>query len=211
LYEGCCWSEVPGRGLLITGGGRHVARIDTLREFAVTEEPPMLTARKYHFAVYHAQHVYVLGGYGPLADCERYVCAERRWETLPPLPQACSCMSGVVMEESLYCLGGTLDGSAILDLIQKLSLEGLTWELLALRLPEESSGIPCFKLRTQVYFILGATLYSFKANPLQIQTVMAHTGYINSWRGPSHYSKGILYCSFHLGKVTRVEIGSLAS
>jgi hypothetical protein len=36
---GCCWSEVPGGSLFITGGGypivRKVVRIDTRREFAV--------------------------------------------------------------------------------------------------------------------------------------------------------------------------------
>jgi hypothetical protein len=209
LCMGCCWSEVPGGGLLITGDRTRVTRIDTLREFAVTEAPPMITARMYHFAVYHAQHVYVLGGYGPLANCERYVCEERRWEPLPPLPQACSSMCGVVVEESLYSLGGTLDGSVILDLIQKLSLERLTWEVLQLRLPVKSSGIPCFKLSTQVYFVLDTTLYSFEANPLRIQAVKGVTGHIKSWRGPSYYSKGTLYCSFHRGKVIRVEIGSL--
>jgi hypothetical protein len=39
LLYGCCWSEVPGGSLLITGGGspqvREVVRIDTRREFAV--------------------------------------------------------------------------------------------------------------------------------------------------------------------------------
>jgi hypothetical protein len=51
---GCCWSEVAGGSLVITGGGfpvavREVVRIDTCREFAVTTvllcshlEDPML-------------------------------------------------------------------------------------------------------------------------------------------------------------------------
>jgi hypothetical protein len=93
---GCCWSEVPGGSLLITGGGlsvvREVVRIDTRREFAVCHCPPMLTPRMTHAAVYHTKHLYILGGWSKrsLSKCERYVCAENRWESLPPLPRACS-------------------------------------------------------------------------------------------------------------------------
>jgi hypothetical protein len=65
----CCWSEVPGGSLLITGGGnpavREVVRIDTRREFAVAHYPPMLTPRARHTAVYHTQHLYILGGWDP--------------------------------------------------------------------------------------------------------------------------------------------------
>jgi hypothetical protein len=135
----CCWSEVPGGSLLITGGGypavREVVRIDTRREFAVSHCPPMLTPRGKHAAVYHTPHFYILGGVGTgdLRECERYVCAENRWEALPPLPRACCNTSGVVIEDSLYALGGFVESS--LDLVQKLSLGSLTWELMQLRLP----------------------------------------------------------------------------
>jgi hypothetical protein len=53
----CCWSEVHGASLLITGGMnrdpsavRKVVRIETPREFAVTHCPPMLTPRREHAA-----------------------------------------------------------------------------------------------------------------------------------------------------------------
>jgi hypothetical protein len=112
---GCCWSEVPGGSLLITGGGyptvgREVVRIDTRREFAVSHCLPMLTHRKSHAAVYHTPHLYILGGwnYRYLSECERYVCAENRWEALPPLHRTCYSTSGVVVESSLYVLGGML-------------------------------------------------------------------------------------------------------
>jgi hypothetical protein len=65
----------------------------------------MLTPRRVHAAVYHAPHLYILGGKnfnGRLRECERYVCAENRWEALLPLPRACSKTSGVVVESSLY-------------------------------------------------------------------------------------------------------------
>jgi hypothetical protein len=83
--EGCCWSEVPGVSLIITGGGwpalREVMRIDTRREFAVANCAPMLTPRSWHAAVYHTPYVYILGGWNGssyLSECERYACAENR-------------------------------------------------------------------------------------------------------------------------------------
>jgi hypothetical protein len=67
--EGCCWSEVPGGSLIITGGrnrghsaDKEVVRIDTRREFAVSHCPPMLTHREFHASVYHTPHLYILGG-----------------------------------------------------------------------------------------------------------------------------------------------------
>jgi hypothetical protein len=90
------WSELPGGSLLITGGFEgyisalsEVLKIDTLRDWAVSSLPPMTAARSCHAAVYHSQFLYVLGGviFGRyLSECERYVCAESRWEVLPALP-----------------------------------------------------------------------------------------------------------------------------
>jgi hypothetical protein len=153
---------VPGGSLLITGGGskaaREVMRIDIRREFAVSRCPPMLTPRKDHVAVYHSQHLYVLGGWssGVSRKCERYVCEETRWEALPPLPRACISASGLVVESSLYALGGS-DG-LVLDLVQKLSLESFTWELMQFRLPHAGFAIPCFNLNdTEVYLVVNHT------------------------------------------------------
>jgi hypothetical protein len=157
---GCCWSEVPGGSLLITGGGyppvREVVRIDTRREFAVSHCPPMFTPRYLHAAVYHTPHLYILGGSNDsyLSECERYVCAENQWEALPPLPRACSLTSGVVLENSLYALGGSSSFSW-LNLVQKLSLESLTWEFIKFRLPITGSVSPVSRLET-----LKCTLWS---------------------------------------------------
>jgi hypothetical protein len=110
----CCWSEVPAAKLLITGGGfpplREVVRIDTRREFAVSDCAPMLTPRTCHALVYHTPHLNILGGCRllNLSECERYVCAENRWEALPHLPRACYGASEVVVENSLYALGGMM-------------------------------------------------------------------------------------------------------
>jgi hypothetical protein len=216
---GCCWSEVPGGSLLITGGQisrspisvREVVRIDTRREYAVAHGPPMLTARHGHAAVYHTPHLYILGGENGrcVRECERYVCAENRWEALRPLPKACMQSSGVVVERNLYALGG-YDGS-YLDLIQKLSLESLTWKRMQFRLPFAYDGIPCFKLRdTEVYLVAKGTLCSFSA--FEVRPIKTLTeGDFNSWCGTSYYHRGTLYCSNCYGGVRSLELGSLSN
>jgi hypothetical protein len=87
--------------------------------------------------VYHSQYLYVVGGhsgYNLLSECERYVCAESQWEVRAALPVACEALSAVVLDSSLYALGGYADDIA-LDTVQRLSLERLTWELMQLKLP----------------------------------------------------------------------------
>jgi hypothetical protein len=212
--EGCCWSEVPGGSLLITGGYPEVSevvRIDTRREFAVSHCAPMFTPRRHHAAVYHTPHLYILGGWndGNLSECERYVCAENQWEALPPLPRACNNTSGIVVENSLYALGGC-EGSTFLDLVQKLSLESLTWELMQFRLPLACRLIPCFKLRnTEVYLVVNQTLCSFTG--FEVRSLKTLTKGILSMFGASYYHRGTLYCSSCYGGVASLEIGSLSS
>jgi hypothetical protein len=213
----CCWSEVPGESLLIIGGWHggyafeEVVRIDTRREFAVSHCPPMLTPRSLHAAVYHTPHLYIFGGFdiSCLSECERYVCEENRWEALPSLPRACRGTSAVVVENSLYALGGN-DGLLEIDLVQKLSLESLTWELMQIRLPFVGEGIPCFKLSvTEVYLVVNNTLCSFSA--LEVRPLKTLTEGIQSWFGASYYHRGTLYCSYHEGGVRSLEIGSLSN
>jgi hypothetical protein len=216
FQTGCCWSEVPGGSLLITSFGYsaqvgEVVRIDTGREFAVSHCPPMLTSRAYHATLYHTQHLYVLGGHTgkrTLRECERYVLAEDRWEALSALPRACSHTSGVVVERSLYALGGRQD-ERDLDLVQKLSLESLTWELMQFRLPFAGRAIPCFKLSDSVYLIVKKTLCSF--TDLQVLPLKTLTDEIESWYGGSYYHRGTLYCSYHQGAVRSYDIGSLSN
>jgi hypothetical protein len=212
--SGSCWSDVPGGSLLITGGGlpvvREVVRIDTRREFAVAHCAPMLTPREGHAAVYHTPHLYILGGWSTryMSECERYVCAENRWESLPRLARACQSMSGVVLENSLYALGGYHYSE--LDLVQKMSLKSLTWELMQFRLPYKDSGIPCFKLRdTEVYLVVGQTLCSLTA--VEVRPLKTLTEGIRSWYGASYYSRGTLYCSNNAGEARSYEIGSLSN
>jgi hypothetical protein len=195
--EDCRWSELPGGSLLITGGFssdwasvREVVKIDTLREWAVSSQPPMHTAKRSHAAVYHSQYVYVLGGYNHprcLSECERFSCAESRWEVLPALPVAGSRMSALELHNSLYALGG-YDGNCT-NTVQKLSLDSLTWQLMQLKLPQAAYEFPCFKTDTEVYLVIEKTLYSF--NPLQIKAVRTLDREIS--RCSSYYSRGTLY------------------
>jgi hypothetical protein len=168
----------------------------------------MLTPRAEHAAVYHTPHLNVLGGWDDrdLRECERYVCAENRWQALPPLPTACVSTSGVV-ESSLYALGGH-NGSP-LDLVQKLSLESLTWELMQFRLPLTGHYIPFFKLSdTEVYLMVKKTLCSFTA--FEVRPLKTLTEDILSSYGASYYHRGTLYSSSWGGRVLSLEIGSLS-
>jgi hypothetical protein len=201
---GCRWSELPGRSLLITGGYpavREVVKIDTLRECAVSSLPPMHTARHSHAAVYHSQYLYVLG----CKKCERYVCAESRWEVLPALPEAGCDMSAVELKNSLYALGGIAYGRH-LDTVQKMRLDSFTWELLQLKLPQAAFNFPCFKTDTQVYLVIDATLYSFSPPRVKpIKTVPE-----SSESNTSYYYRGTLYFEAG-GGIETLAIGGLNS
>jgi hypothetical protein len=191
--EGCCWSELPGGSLLITGGRcgyypgvRDVVRVD-VGTFAVSPQPPMHTARVDHAAVYHSQYVYVLGGVR-LSECERYVCAESRWKVLPALPVCGYGMSAVELHNSLYALGGSHRGDS-LDTVQQLNLDSLTWHLMQLKLPQADRLFPCFKKDTEVYLVIKETLYSF--TPLEVKPIKTLPEYIGC--SSSYYSRGTLY------------------
>jgi hypothetical protein len=169
----------------------------------------MLTPRSMHTAVYHTPHLYILGGWNGssvLSECERYVCAENRWEALPPLPRACMSTSGVVLENSLYALGGC-GRESFNDFVQKLSLESLTWKL-QFMLPLVGINISCFKLSdTEVYLVVKKTLCSL--TPFEVRSVKTLTKNIQSMFGPSYYRRGTLYCSNDRGEVCSLEIVSL--
>jgi hypothetical protein len=217
LKKYCSWSELPGWGLLVTGGGyldasSETVRIDTVRDFTVYGQAPMLTARERHCSLYYAPHFYVLGGYngGTLGNCERFGVADDQWEDLPPLPCPSYELSAVEVEGSLYALGGR-DDDIPLDEIQMLSLDELYWQVLSLRLPEQTFELPCFKRGdTQVYFVVNKTLYSFLPLTLHIQPIKTLPYEIRSSGGPSYYCRGALYYPGGTGAVRRKEIGHLS-
>jgi hypothetical protein len=194
FHESCRWSELPGGSLLITGGaydgGREVLKIDTLREYAPSAQPPMHTGRSNHAALYYSQYVYVLGGWSDrlLSACERYSCAESRWEVLPAMHVAGSRMSAVELHNSLYALGG-YNGDCT-NFVQKLSLDSLTWEFMQLKLPQAACFFACFKKDTEVYLVIRKTLYSF--TPLQVKPIKTLDKEIYMCYS-SYYSRGTLY------------------
>jgi hypothetical protein len=218
INQFCCWTELPEGSLLLTGGGipeavREVVEID-VKTFAVSPQTPMHSARNRHAAVYYLEHVYVLGGYVSssnfLADCERYSCASKLWETLPALPSPCYAMSPVVIENCLYALGGNAGCETDLDSIHMLRLDRLTWQLLELRLPQSGCYIPCFKVRdSQVYLLINKTLYSF--TPCKVTPLKTLAEDVQSFFGASYYCRGTLYCSDYRGAARALEIGDLTS
>jgi hypothetical protein len=206
----CRLSEVSGGSLLITGNeGEEVVRIDTRREFAVAQCAPMLTPRMGHTAVFHTPHLYILGGRydGCLSECERYVCAENRWEALAPLPKPCSFASGVVLKNDLYALEG-VNVDYDCNLVQKLSLISLTWELMQFRLPFAGRSFPCFKVRdTEVYLVGDSAFCSFTGS--KVRRLKTQTQYVETY-GASYYRRGTLYCSSEEGRVLSLEIARLS-
>jgi hypothetical protein len=209
-FRGVCrMSELPGGRLLITGGfpaGREVEKIDTLREYSVLSVPPMHTPRLDHAAVYHSQYLYVLGGFNGrgLRECERYVCAENRWEELPALPVGAYGMSAVELENTLYALGGA-NHTGNLNVVQTLRIDSLTWELMQLSLPQADKCFPCFKTDTQAYLVINKTLYSF--TPLEVKPIKTVPRSIKC--RSSYYSRGTLYYAFYDGLQSLV-VGELA-
>jgi hypothetical protein len=88
-----------------------------------------------------------------------------------------------VIESSLYALGRY--EYTDLDLVQKLSLKSLTWELMQCRLLFAGYGIPCFKLRdTEVYLVVKMTLCSFTA--LEVRPLKTLTKHKRSVFGGSY-------------------------
>jgi hypothetical protein len=185
--------------------------MDTLKEFAVSSLPLMHTPQSCHAAVYHSQYLYVLAGSNanPLRECERYVWAESRWEDLPDLPAPGSDMSAVVLDNSLYALGGSTGTFMELDTVQKLSLDSLTWELMDLKLPFEACSFPCFKIETQVFLVINWALYSFtpfefkKVKTLDIDDIYSSI--------TSCYSRGILYYTTPMHGIHSIMLGELTN
>jgi hypothetical protein len=104
------------------------------------------------------------------------------------LPIACCAMSAVVLDKCLYALGGSAD--RLIDNVQKLSLDSLTWELMQLKLPKERHSTCCLKTDTQVYLVIKKTLYSI--TPYKFKRIKTLRQNI-SWCITSYYSRGNLY------------------
>jgi hypothetical protein len=140
---------------------------------------------------------------------------EDRWEVIAPIPVAVQGAAVKVLESSccLYALGGTVDksGAQSIDLIQELNLQSLTWRVLELKLPFNRTEVTCFvyKDTSQLYFLLGKGLYSFRPKEERIALVRSYPLFLPCAMQPWYYSKGTLICSSYFGKTFKYEIGSL--
>jgi hypothetical protein len=114
----------------------------------------------------------------------------------------CSNVAAVVLDDSLYALGG--NNGRDLDTVQKLSLDSITWELIQLKLPQAVSCFACFKTDTQVYLVIRNTLYSF--TPLQVKLIKTFAEGI--YCITSYYSRGTLYYSWN-GGIRSLAVGEL--
>jgi hypothetical protein len=140
-----------------------------------------------------------------LSECERYNCEERLWEELPQLPEECSGQGAFVLDNRLYSLGGW-NYDRLLDTVQMLSLDTLTWELLQLKLPQEARYFPCFKTDTQAYLVINKTLYCF--TPQQVKPIKKLRKCISC--ETSYYSRGTLYYESMGAKIKSLAIEELA-
>mmetsp|Transcript_25082 Transcript_25082/g.43994 ORF Transcript_25082/g.43994 Transcript_25082/m.43994 type:complete len:206 (-) Transcript_25082:73-690(-) len=162
-----------------TGGFEHaplqrVSRIDTLKDFASFKQKPMHHARYCHGVAYYRGFLYVLSGettgMSNRRECERLNLTAGTWEDLQPFPTYAG-SSCIVLEatQSLYALGGHTNQKKV-DLIQRLCLVALTWEVLPVKLPIPSLSIPCFKVDEQrAYFIMSSTLFTFDPHEIENQ------------------------------------------
>lgn len=206
------WCEVPGYFLYFSGGktdSRCVDRLDTTRDFAKTLLPQMLRSRSCHAFIEHQGYLYSIGGlnYGhPTNSCERFAINGSSWEILDNLQIEAGNLTAIVLDEPrcLYTLGGCIGNDYLSDRIQRLSLETLKWDVLAINLPNGSMSVPCFKLKeSEAYFVVGKALY--KLTPLKILKVKDLKETLASDFGPSYYHNGTLYCSV----MGNLKIGSL--
>jgi hypothetical protein len=152
-----------------------------------------------------------------LNEVERFVCAENCWERLPPLPTAYHSMSGVVVESSLdgqstpgpclYALGGW--NKLAIDLVQRLDLRTLSWEVLQLKLPCAGYSL-CFKVGSGVYIVMHNNLYSFSPQTMEVKPykTLSRVHYFSC--GPSYYCRGTLYCPSEGGAAHCVKVGRLS-
>lgn len=216
---GSVWCLMPGGALCVTGGYvrgksvKDVVRIDSVKDFAVTQMAPMISRRSAHGSVAYQEYLYVVGGdkgkkYSK--ECERYSFNNNCWESIGNLPSPCYGTTVVVLEatHSLYAIGGEIIGQDD-DLILRLCLDDLNWGVLNLTLPSPANCLPCFTMTDALmYFVIQGSLYSFCPQSETIKQVKALSCDFYCF-GPSYYYNGTLFCSNDNGAVMKIDIGRL--
>mmetsp|Transcript_7575 Transcript_7575/g.14164 ORF Transcript_7575/g.14164 Transcript_7575/m.14164 type:complete len:414 (-) Transcript_7575:2577-3818(-) len=214
----CSLTALPSCKLFITGGGHphgsaETHMIDVTRDYSVSYKAAMTSPRRYHASLYHAGHVYLIGGNNNhyLSLCERYTVEANKWETLLPLPYASNGLSVIYFEpcNSIYALGGHC--SIRLDKIQRYSLRTQSWDVLETKLPYASFNIACFSVNEepkQFFFVMNRELYSFNPNKNTIQHHKTLIADIECANGLGVYRRGYLYCLSSIGPAKSLFIGS---
>jgi len=213
------WCEVAGGDIYFTGGmtdsghTNEVVRV-SWSSLEVTQKAAMKSPRREHGSVYDGDYLYVIGGSDGycMSECERLLVRKDRWEALKPLPSKCYGVSVVVLKDTqcLYALGGWLGHGGSRDIIQRLTLDRLEWDVMPLRLPSVAASIACFKQdESKLEFVVRGNLYCLNAKTECAITLIKQIGdNTRSYCGPSYYHSGHLYCSNNDGAAERQEVGS---
>lgn len=208
FFSGDIWTDVPQRGLYLTG--REFRFIEVRRDFAVVLKEDMRFERGYHGAVYHASYLYVFGGQssvGLIESCERYCLTSDCWEVICSMPHAASDICALVDNDSIYSVG---IGESYFVKIQRLDvqrqndLQALQWEVLKIKLPYFDRNMPFFKVEDRMYLILMRKLCSFTASSIQVLKDI--NSIVSSIGGPSYYFNGTLYCSSIQSPAFKVDL-----
>lgn len=107
----------------------------------------MITGRCFHTSVFLGDFVYVIGGSGPLKDCERYSLRQRKWAKVGSLKIGRERPGACVYSGRIYIGGGT--GT---DSFETYNPVSNSFSLLRLRLPIKGSAV-LFSLPTGVISI----------------------------------------------------------
>jgi hypothetical protein len=135
----CCPVSVGDEITLLLGGLRKELAVDEVYRYnSETNETHVLAhmgmARAFCAAVFYDNVVFAIGGKFASTFCEKYLIEEDRWEYIPSMLHERYDLSAVVLNHSVYVIGGepvTFFG----DMIEKYDILREMWEEVPTRLP----------------------------------------------------------------------------
>mmetsp|Transcript_29114 Transcript_29114/g.52083 ORF Transcript_29114/g.52083 Transcript_29114/m.52083 type:complete len:262 (+) Transcript_29114:26-811(+) len=219
---GTVMCESAQRTICITGGddsgsSTRFLSIDPAKDYCVTSLPSMNLPRSEHSSVFCAGALYVVGGHHNrelLSACERYLYKEERWEAVSGIPNPCKYMNLVALEKtnSIYTIGGFLNLTKSLDLIQRLDLSTQLWDVLPVKLPFRGFDIPCFQVgEGQIYIVMQSTLYCFNPLSNSLSYVRRLADDIKRKHSVGWFYRGVLFFSSSTWASDKYMIGPLVA